>query len=76
MWDNNRISVWANSGNGIVAYPYVMDDSGLGAGVSVGTVIGHEVVRGLSCGGGMVVVCVLLSVIIVVVVWVGCVVGM
>ena len=76
MWDNNHRSVWANSGNGMVVYPYIMDGSGLGSGVSVGAVMGCALVVGLAGGGDMDVVCVFWSVSIVVVVWVVCVVGM
>ena len=73
MWDNNCRSVWANSGNGIVAYPYIKDGSGLVSGVSVGAVMGSALVEGLACGGDMDVVCAFCSFSIVVVGWVVCV---
>ena len=76
MWDNNHRSVWANSGNGMVAYPYIMDGFGLGSGVSVGTVVGHALGIGLTCGGDMDVVCMYGSFSIVVVGWVVCLVDM
>ena len=76
MWDNNRRSVGANSGNGMVVYLYMMDGSGMGSGVSVGVVMGCALVLGLAVGGDMDVVCVFWSIMMVVVVWVVCIVGM
>ena len=73
LWDNNRRSVGANSGNGMVAYSYSMVGSGLGSGVGVGAVVEHASVIRLAGGVDMDVVCMYGSFSVDVVGWVMCV---